>query len=165
MTLPSDFRLRPGTPADGPALRDLHEASIRAHGISVYTPAEVDSWVGVLEPHRYGEAMTKEGEVFLVAEGADGALAGFCSYKADEVIGLYVAAGSGRQGIGSALLAAAEAAIAAGGHRRIRIGAALSAQTFYEAKGYRVVADRVWKSRGGLEMAALDMEKSTAESR
>jgi GNAT superfamily N-acetyltransferase len=159
MTLPSDFQLRQGTPADGPALRDLHEASIRTFGISAYSAAEVESWVGVLEPHRYGEAMTNDGEVFVLAVAADGALAGFCSYKADEVIGLYVAPDRGRQGIGSILLAAAEAAIAAAGHHRIRIGASLSGRAFYEAKGYRVVADRVWKSRGGLDMAALDMEK------
>ncbi len=126
MTRPQGIRLRAGTPANGPALRDLHEASIRAFGISAYTPVEVESWVGVLEPHRYGEAMTKYGEVFL--------------------------------------LAAAEAAIAAAGHGRIRIGASLSGRAFYEAKGYRVVADRVWKSRGGLDMAALDMEKRVADS-
>jgi len=157
---PHGIRLRAGTPADGPALRDLHEAPIRAYGISAYSAEEVESWVGVLEPHRYGEAMTKDGEVFLLAVAGDGALAGFCSYKADEVIGLYVAPDRGRQGIGSMLLAAAEAAIAAAGHERIRIGASLSGRAFYEAKGYRVVAERVWKSRGGLDMAALDMEKA-----
>lgn len=85
------INLRRGTPEDGEALRDLHEASIRAFGISTYTAAEVESWVGVMGPHRYGEAMTKNGEIFVVAEDADGALAGFCSYKADEVMGLYVA--------------------------------------------------------------------------
>jgi hypothetical protein len=70
-----------------------------------------------------------------------------------------VAPGLGRQGIGTALLAAAECAIVNNGHTKVRIGAALSARAFYEAKGYRVVADRVWKSRGGLDMAALVMEK------
>jgi len=70
-----------------------------------------------------------------------------------------VAPDRGRRGIGSALLAAAEAAIAAAGHGKIRIGASLSGRAFYEAKGYRVVAKRLWKSRGGLDMAALVMEK------
>lgn len=160
MPLPPGLRLRPGTPADGLALRDLHEASIRAFGISAYSPEEVESWVGVLEPHRYGEAMTEGGETFLLAVAADGALAGFCSYKADEVIGLYVAPDCGRRGIGSVLLAAAEAAIAAAGHGKIRIGVSLSGRAFYEAKGYRVVEERLWRSRGGLDMAALVMEKS-----
>jgi GNAT superfamily N-acetyltransferase len=164
VTRPQGISLRAGTPADGPALRDLHEASIRAFGISAYSPEEVESWVGVLEPHRYGEAMTKGGEVFLLAVAAGGALAGFCSYKADEVIGLYVAPHRGRQGIGSMLLAAAEAAIAVAGHDRIRVGASLSGRAFYEAKGYQVVAERVWKSRGGLDMAALDMEKGLVKS-
>ncbi|HEY7689046.1 MAG TPA: GNAT family N-acetyltransferase [Dongiaceae bacterium] len=159
MTLPPGIILRAGTPEDGIAIRDLHEASIRAYGISAYSAEEVESWVGVLEHHRYGEAMTREGEIFLLAVATDGALAGFCSYKADEVVGLYVAPGLGRQGIGTALLAAAECAIVGNGHTKVRIGAALSARAFYEAKGYRVVADRVWKSRGGLDMAALVMEK------
>jgi putative acetyltransferase len=164
MALPPQIALRAGSPADGTAIRDLHEASIRAFGISAYTAEEVESWIGVLEPHRYGEAMTRGGEIFVVAEDAGSALAGFCSYKGDEIIGLYVAPGRGRQGIGSALLAAAEAAITASGHSRIRIGASLSGRAFYEAKGYRVVGDRIWKSRGGLDMAVLDMEKSLANS-
>lgn len=164
MTLPPGLTLRAGTPADGQVLRDLHEASIRAFGISAYTAEEVESWVGVMEPHRYGEAMTKNGEIFVVAEDADGALAGFCSYKVDEVVGLYVAPAYGRLGVGSALLAAAEAAIVAKGYKSIRIGASLSGRAFYEARGYRVVAEKIWKSRGGLDMAALDMEKRCPDS-
>ena len=164
MTLPSDFQLRPGTPADGPALRDLHEASIRAFGISAYSAEEVESWVGVLEPHRYGEAMTKDGEVFLLAVAADGALARLVLLQGGR--GHRPLCGAGPRAAGHWLdaLAAAEAAIAAAGHCRIRIGASLSGRAFYEAKGYRVVADRVWKSRGGLDMAALDMEKSLENS-
>jgi GNAT superfamily N-acetyltransferase len=159
MAASAGVTLRRATQVDCAAIRDLHEASIRAYGISAYTAAEVESWVGVLEAHRYGEAMA-QGEIFLLAVDDAGGLAGFCSYKADEVIGLYIVPNRGRQGIGTRLLAAAEEAIAADGHSRIRIGASLSGQAFYEAKGYRVVAERVWKSRGGLDMAALDMEKT-----
>jgi len=34
MSLPPQFTLRAGTPEDGAAIRDLHEASIRALGSS-----------------------------------------------------------------------------------------------------------------------------------
>ena len=64
-----------------------------------------------------------------------------------------------RRGVGSALLRHAEAAIAAAGHRRIRLGASLSGQAFYERHGYLIIDRHGWTSRGGLVMAALAMEK------
>lgn len=163
MTHPPHLTLRAGTPEDGQAIRDLHEASIRALGGSAYTPEEVESWIGVLEPHRYGEAMTKGRENFLLAVDGDGGLAGFCSYRADEVIGLYVAPAWARRGVGTMLLSVVEQAIAAAGHARIRIDAALSGRAFYEAHGYRVMAERISKTRGGLEIASVLMEKQQAD--
>lgn len=96
----------------------------------------------------------------IVDAAADSALAGFCSFKSDEVKGLYVAPEWARRGVGSALLRQAEAAIAARGHCLIRIGASLSGQAFYEHHSYRLVERRAWESRGGLVMAALAMEKA-----
>jgi predicted N-acetyltransferase YhbS len=75
------------------------------------------------------------------------------------VKGLYVAPAWARRGVGGALLRQAEAAIVAAGHRRIRIGASLSGQAFYERHGYRVVDRHGWKTRGGLVSAALAMER------
>jgi len=118
----------------------------------------------MLESHRYGEAMAKGGETFVLAVDADGILTGFCSYKADEIMGLYVAPTWARRGVGSALLSAAEQAIAAAGHARIRIDAALSGRPFYESHGYRLVVERTRKTRGGLEIATLDIEKRPAET-
>lgn len=83
--------------------------------------AEVESWAAGLAPERYVEAMSAGGETFIVAVAPDGALAGFCSFKGDEVKGLYVAPDWARRGVGSALLRQAEATIGAGGHRLIHI--------------------------------------------
>jgi putative acetyltransferase len=104
--------------------------------------------------------MNEGGETFIVAVAADTALAGFCSFKDDEVKGLSVAPLAARRGVGSAMLRQAEAAIAAAGHRRIRLDASLSGQAFYELHGYRVVVRHGWKTRGGLVIAALAMEKA-----
>ena len=87
-------------------------------------------------------------------------LVGFCSFKDDELKGLSVAPDWARRGVGSALLRQAEAAIAAAGHRRIRLDASLSGQAFYEHHGYRVVVRHDWKTRGGLVIGALAMEKA-----
>jgi predicted N-acetyltransferase YhbS len=156
------FSIRAARPEDAPAIRRVHEASIRTLGLAAYTPAEVESWVGVLTDRKYVEAMVLGGEAFVVAEDADppgdGVIA-FCSWSEDEVKGLYVAPGWARRGVGSALLRLAEAAIKAAGHDPIRIGATLVGQPFYEAHGYRVVRPKKWKTRGGLLIDTVDMEK------
>jgi len=155
-----DIVIRAAAHADAEAILQLHRASIRVLGAEHYSLAEVESWATGLVPERYVTAMTDGGETFIVAAAADGDLAGFCSFKDDEVKGLYVAPGWARRGVGSALLRRAEAAIAATGRRRIRIGASLSGQAFYERHGYRVTDRHGWTSRGGLVMAALAMEKT-----
>jgi len=151
------FRL--GTPDDASAIFRVHRDSILLLGIESYSLAEVESWAAGLVPERYVEAMNQGGETFIVAVTADGDLAGFCSFKDDEVKGLYVAPAWARRGVGSQLLRQAEAVLIAAGHRRIRIGASLSGQAFYEHHGYRVVDWHGWKSRGGLVSVALAMEK------
>jgi ribosomal protein S18 acetylase RimI-like enzyme len=152
--------IRRGAPDDALAILRIHRHSILSLGIATYGLAEVESWAAGLVPERYVEAMEEGGETFIVAVAADGALAGFCSFKDDEVKGLYVAPTMACRGVGSALLRQAEAAIAAAGHARVRIGAALSGQAFYERHGYRVVERRGWKARGGLVIAALAIEKT-----
>ncbi len=68
----------------------------------------------------------------------------FCSYKADEIAGLYVdpawqfASGSGA----CAARTSRSRDRCVGGHRRVRIGASLTGRPFYEAEGYVVVRER-----------------------
>ena len=160
MVSPPAIIVRAATPADAAAILRVHRESILNLGLESYSHAEVESWATGLVPERYVEAITDGGETFIVAVVPDGALAGFCSFKDDEVKGLYVAPDWARRGVGSALLRRAEATIAAGGHVLIRIVASLSGQAFYEHHGYRVVERRDWKSRGGLVSVALAMEKA-----
>ena len=151
--------IRAATPADGEAIMAVHRASILGLGIAAYAAEEVESWAAGLKPEGYGWAMTEGGEAMEVAEDSRGRIVAFCSWKADEVCGLYVHPDAARRGLGGAMLARAEAAIAACGHRAIRVGASLSGRPFYERHGYRVTRHKDWKTRGGLVIAALDMEK------
>ena len=162
MASPPAIIVRAATPADAAAILRVHRDSILALGTETYSSAEVESWAAGLVAERYVEAMNEGGETFIVAAAPDGALAGFCSLKDDEVKGLSVAPEWARRGVGSALMRQAEATISAGGHRLIRIVASLSGQAFYESRGYRVVERRDWKTRGGLVIAALAMEKTLA---
>jgi len=157
---PHNIVIRAAAHANAEAILQLHRASILVLGAEHYSLAEVESWATGLVAERYVTAMTDGGETFIVAAASEGELAGFCSFKDDEVKGLYVAPRWARLGVGSALLRRAEAAIAATGCRRICIGASLSGQAFYERHGYRVTDRHGWTSRGGLVMAALAMENT-----
>jgi len=127
--------------------------------MEAYSLAEVERWAAGLVPERYVEAMNEGGETFIVAAAA-GDLVGFCSFKDYEVRGLYVAPSAARRGVGSTMLRQAEAAIAAVGHRAVSASAPPSrARRSMSATGYRVVERRDWRTRGGLVIPVVDMEK------
>lgn len=154
------FTIRAGTPADGAAILDLHRRSILRLGRAAYSKAEVESWAHGLSAKGYARAMGEKGESFLLGVDAAGRVIGFCSFKNDQVCGLYVDPSCARSGIGRILLRRAEAAIAAAGHTAIRVQASLTGRPFYEAQGYCVVEEHDWTTRGGLDIAVAEMEKS-----
>lgn len=151
--------IRPAQPEDAESFVTIHRSAILASAGTVYTSAECESWAYGLHAGQYTDAMTEKGERFLVADRA-GTPVGFCSFKNDEVVGLYIEPRFARRGLGSALLVAAERKILAQGGLRIRLKAALSAKDFYVERGYVVMETTTWISRGGLELKILAMEKS-----
>ena len=136
------YQLRAGTPADGKALLRVHRRSILALGTIAYTKAEVRSWADGLVAEGYGEDMADENVAFLVAVDDEQGVVGFCSYKDNEVTGLYVDPAHARRGVGRSLLRRAEAAIAAEGHGSVDVAASLVAQSFYESEGYSLKIGR-----------------------
>lgn len=114
-----------------------------------------------MELGRYQVAMNSGGETFLVAE-ANEKLVGFCSYKDDEIVGLYVDPTAARRGIGTQLLLAAEDEIATLSPTSIRLKAALSALVFYQSNGYGVVCKQDWTTKGGLRIDVCQMTKKVA---
>jgi len=157
--LPPGVTIRAGTTGDAPFICRVHEESIRGLGPRAYSRAEVESWVAGLQPDRYAWGMTHGGYIYFVAEVPGTGVIGFCCYVAGEVMALYILPEWTRRGIGSALLGRAERGIGAAGHERIRLVAALNSVGFYSARGYREIRRRDWKTRGGLIVTAVDMEK------
>lgn len=156
------FTIRAGTPADADAIWRVHHRSILELGRAFYSQAEVDSWAHGLVPERYANNMATGKETFYVAVDGVGKVIGFCSFRDDEIRGLYVDPTVARGGAGSALLRSAEADLLAAGHTRIWLQASLAGEPFYAAKGYEAVDAYPWPSRGGLEMMVKRMEKSLA---
>ena len=152
-----EFSIRAFTPADAPALCQLHTRAILATLDTFYSKALRLSWARGLTPQGYIDASNKD-EIFEVAV-IDGKVAGFCARTAETVCGLYVDPDWQGRGIGREMLARAEAALRAEGLNVLEIEASLSAEIFYASHGYRKASEQMRPSRGGLMMAACFMRK------
>jgi putative acetyltransferase len=129
--------------------------------LGVYSRAELESWAVALHMDRYVWAANFLSERYFLAEveGEGGNLAGFSSWRPGVLIGLYIHPAWTGRGVASALMGRAEDAIIASGATRIDLAASAIALPFYEKRGYQILRRRDWKTRGGLVVAAYDMEK------
>ena len=153
-----DWTIRAATPADTDAIARVHRRAILVLGRSHYTEAEVASWAGNLDPNFYARVFARS-LLFEVAVSAAGEVVAIGGARPGEVSLLYTDPDWVRQGIGSALLARAEAAIRAEGAELLRVESSLTAEGFYKRHGY--TRQRIYghRTRGGLVLAAVTMIK------
>jgi putative acetyltransferase len=149
--------IRDVTPEDSDGLLDVHQAAIRVLGRAAYSENECESWAFGLTSGGYLKAM-EAGETFIAAIFADH-ISAFCSYKNDEIVGLFVHPRWRRQGVASKLLSTAEGRICQTGVAKIMLDAAASAVPFYQAAGYMIDCETSWKTRGGLTLSSYRMTK------
>ena len=149
------WTIRPMRPGDGHAMHLLHRRAIMATSDTHYSLAERESWATGLRPDQY---VTPANGYFDVVE-MDRVVVAFCDHGPDEVIGLYVDPAFQGHGIGSALLNQAEGRMRDAGTTLAKIHAATSSQAFYERHGYREVERTMHKSRGGLMMPSVKLQK------
>jgi GNAT superfamily N-acetyltransferase len=171
--------IRPATLADVEPLRELQMSAMRALGAGWYTPAEVEAAVRyVCVPDR---GLIADG-TYLVAEqagrlvGCGGwslrrkAYAGPADGEDDRVPldprteptrirAMFTAPDIARQGVGRAILAAAESGAGAAGFTRARLGATLSGEAFYRRSGYAEIGREVALLPDGTALAVILMEK------
>jgi len=158
-----DLRFRDAVASDGAAMLAVHRAAIFAVPDRYYDEAMRRSWALGLTEDIYRQSM-EGGETFELASDAKDRMVGFCGVKDGEVCGLYVHPDAQGEGVGSALLARAEARIAAAGKLRSRIVSSLNAQSFYESQGWTLTGFETRKSRGGEMQKVALMEKRLASS-
>lgn len=125
----------------------LHVAAVRQVCAKTVTPAVVEAWLHGHAPEIYLRAACL-GEAFWVAVESADRIVGFASWRADEIVGLYVHPEFYGQGIGQALFTACEDDAAANGHAIVRLSSTLNARSFYEALGFRYVKDGYREKRG-----------------
>ncbi|MFW6448829.1 MAG: N-acetyltransferase family protein [Halobacteriota archaeon] len=149
MSTERSVELRPATRDDVPAIRSVHERSIRGLGRAVYDEEQVEAWAAGCGAADYASAIEASSVRFLVAEDDDG-IVGFASGTTDpdeagvdgEVTGLYVVPEVARDGVGSLLLSALEDWLASRGVSRVGLTASRNAVGFYECHGYEAVEER-----------------------
>jgi GNAT superfamily N-acetyltransferase len=152
----SGIAVRAYEAGDGDVLIDVHRRAILAVPDSFYSLAERQSWSSGLTAAFYAP---KDGEVMELALSDTGMAIGFCHNTADEVLGLYVDPDWHGRGAGRTLLQRAEAMMIGRGHSLAHVKSTTSARPFYERYGYRFVADYPHKTRGGLVLPAVALEK------
>lgn len=152
------FRLRPFRADDAEALCGIHSEAILAIPDAVYARAERESWAAGLSPDLYRHAAGLD-ETFLVATDAADRPMGFVSVAGPKVMALYIAPTVQGRGIGGALLDRAEQAMRAKGIATAQVQSSLAALGFYYARNYVAKSRSTYRTRGGLVVATMDLEK------
>jgi GNAT superfamily N-acetyltransferase len=159
------FEIREAVPSDVDGIALAHRDSIQSIGPTYYSDDVVAWWQEAIEGQLYLKAMDG-GEVFFIALGdVDGrrAVLGFASDYCIEGqrhgTSVYVRGRSARQGIGSALLARAEAHAVETGATSIEIEASLAGVDFYRANGFIEVGRGETRLTTGRSMECVFMRK------
>lgn len=135
MPSPSVIHLRPYQPADLAAVTALFSASVQGLAAAHYNAAQRQAWAPpVADLPTWHMRLT--GLQVLLAH-RDGQLAGFIGFSLDGHIDLlFTAPGYARQGVATALYAAAEQRLRAAGARELFTEASLTARPFFARQGF-----------------------------
>lgn len=154
-----DLHIRRAAKADVPALSEILNRSWLASCPEFLPGPCVQSWVENGRARRQIEIIWPR---CLLADAGQGSPLGFVSVRGSQVEMLWVLPEAWGQGIGSRLLATAEADIRSRGRFRGELLAYREntrALAFYRAKGWRPVKEFVEIAPGGLLLPVLRLEK------
>jgi ribosomal protein S18 acetylase RimI-like enzyme len=160
-----DIQTRRAEASDVDGIAAAHRDSIRSIGPRSYPLSVVDDWEEGVTGELYLAAM-RRGEVFFIATGHidDGAVVlGFASdYPIEGTrygTSVYVRGAAARRGIGSRLLALAEADAVSRGATSLHIEASLAGVDFYKANGFVETGRGETRLGSGRPIACVFMRK------
>ena len=156
--LPAPFSLRAYQTQDLPALVALFQASVSQLTAQHYDAAQRQAWAPATADMPAWQTRLASLEL-LIAED-DPAIAGFIGFSLDGHIDLlYCAPAYARQGVASALYAAAEQRLRAAGVRELFTEASLVAQAFFAGQGFSVQQAQT-VTRGAVNLPRMLMRKT-----
>lgn len=130
--------IRPMQPGDATAMDELHRACLEQTLAARYTAAQIAAWRTGWAAAGFVEALA-EGDIMQVAESPAGEVLGYSAHAGPALLGLFVGPAHQHRGLGRRLLIAAMAEAAGRGEPITRLKAALGAERFYLAFGFRPV--------------------------
>jgi putative acetyltransferase len=161
-----DFEVRCAQPSDFEEMATAHRDSIYSIGSKFYPADVVQAWAQGLTDQVYTNAM-EGGEVFFIATGKLHEKAEVLGFSSDYRIegarhgtSVYVRGIVARQGVGSALLRAAEAHAKANGATSIEIEASLAGVEFYKRHGFTETGTGETRLMSGRAIACVFMQKN-----
>jgi putative acetyltransferase len=126
------MQIRRAEAADEEALARIRRSAIVALAVPAMSMEQAEKWATRAAADRIARAI-REHDVWVAVEGA---VIGWVEVDRDRVAGLYVSSSCSRRGVGSALLARAEASIRRSGYATARLESSLNALAFYLRRGY-----------------------------
>lgn len=154
---PASFSLRAYQAHDLPATVALFQASVSQLTTQHYDAAQRQAWAP--EVADLSTWQTRLASIELLIAEDDCSIAGFIGFSLDGHIDLlFTAPGFARQGVASALYAAAEQRLRAAGARELFTEASLVAQAFFARQGFSVQQAQT-VTRGAVMLPRMLMRK------
>ncbi|VXB42475.1 putative Uncharacterized N-acetyltransferase YafP [Pseudomonas sp. 8BK] len=152
------FNLRAYQPQDLPALVALFQASVNQLTAPHYNAAQRQAWAPEVADMPAWQTRLAPLELLIAEDG--GAIAGFIGFSLDGHIDLlYCAPSHVRQGVASALYAAAEQRLREAGVHTLHTEASLVAQAFFASQGFSVQQAQT-VTRGAVMLPRMLMGKT-----
>ena len=130
--------------------------ALRTLCVQDYTPEQIEA---LIERNiRHSSRGGCRGEITLVAE-VDSVIVGVCSLLGCRISAVYVHPQFARQGIGTQLLAALEQTAITHNIKTLKVAASLTARSFYQRNGYRVMGESYLVAGNGLRVKYINMKK------
>ncbi len=126
-------------------------------------PRIVEAWLYGRTPEGYLRATDEGGEAFWIAALDNGEIAGFASWREDELVSLFVDPELEKRGLGRKLFAACEEDAAKNGHTIGRLISTRNAQTFYESLAF--ISEREgYTEKRGVRIPHIEMRRLSEPS-
>ncbi len=134
--------IRPYRPEDADAISALTQAAIRTTALRAYSPAQVEAWAARYSVQRLLDGAANGDVILVAADAHDRAVAYTVLEAGGHLEMLYCHPEHSGQGLGLALLAAAEAAARAQGVTRMFTEASELARPVFARAGYALLHRR-----------------------
>jgi putative acetyltransferase len=157
---PRSYHIRHATPADAPAIIQVHSDSVRLLCTVDYTTQQIAAWERQMaRAHWLRGKVPQPRYAVLVAEEPDGSIIGFAERWRNEIYAVYVHPFYTRRGIGRALLGELERSAREDGIEALQVAGSLTAEPFYLACGYEIDSRGTFTFQDGTSIACVRMSK------